>query len=76
VIAFFFFFFFFPTFSERLSDAMEKVSMGTSELAALASVSPHTVKRWLNGTFEPRHGNLIRLADTLDVSADFLCGRS
>lgn len=54
---------------------MKKRNLGTYDLAILTNVSHKTVKRWINGTFEPRHRNLIILSDTLNVSADFLCGK-
>ncbi|MGM9915791.1 helix-turn-helix domain-containing protein [Anaerotignum sp.] len=71
----FFFFFFFPNlFSERLAHAMEKQNMDAKSLATLTDVSPTTVRRWLNGTYEPRHINLPKVARVLNVSADYLCG--
>ncbi|WP_237172682.1 helix-turn-helix domain-containing protein [Paenibacillus lutimineralis] len=42
----------------------------------IANVSPTTVKRWLDGSFEPRHKNLARLADALNVSDNYLLGRA
>ncbi|NQX57541.1 helix-turn-helix transcriptional regulator [Paenibacillus qinlingensis] len=38
------------------------------------TVSPTTVKRWLEGRFEPGHRNLSRLADALYVPSDILLG--
>ncbi|WP_138756459.1 helix-turn-helix domain-containing protein [Paenibacillus sinopodophylli] len=60
----------------RLNSAMEERNLDTVALSMVAKVSPSTVKRWLAGTFEPRHKNLVRLADALDVSGDYLLGRS
>ena len=71
---FFFFFWEFPNIlSERLTHAMEKMNMDVSTLALLAGVSVVTVKRWLNGTYEPRHENLPKLICALQVPADYLC---
>ena len=78
VITMFFFFFFweFPNIlSERLTHAMEKMNMDVSTLALLAGVSVVTVKRWLNGTYEPRHENLPKIARELNVSTDYLHGK-
>jgi transcriptional regulator with XRE-family HTH domain len=71
-----FFFFFNSAFSKRLASAMEERGLDEIALAMIANVSPVTVKRWLDGNFEPRHKNLARLADALDVSGDYLLGRT
>jgi transcriptional regulator with XRE-family HTH domain len=70
------FFFFFPRseFSERLTHAMENRSINYEKLSVQIGVSPITVKRWIHGTFEPRHKNLPKIAHALSVSADYLCG--
>lgn len=73
---FFIFFFYDSEFSKRLTAAMEDRNLDHVAIAMIANVSPHTVRRWLNGKFEPRHKNLARLADALDVSGDYLLGRT
>lgn len=71
---FFFFFWEFPNIlSERLTHAMEKMNMDVSTLAEMVGVSVVTVKRWLNGTYQPRHMNLPKLICALQVPADYLC---
>ena len=71
---FFFFFLEFPNIlSERLTHAMEKMNMDVSTLALLVGASVATVKRWLNGTYQPRHVNLPKLICALQVPADYLC---
>ncbi|MGG1673291.1 helix-turn-helix domain-containing protein [Paenibacillus sp. NRS-1783] len=55
---------------------MENRNLDHVALAMIANVSPTTVKRWLDGNFEPRHKNLARLANALDVSGDYLLGRT
>lgn len=76
VIAFFYYYFFFPrsVFSERLNHAMEVRGTDIAKLSVQTEVSPVTVKRWMHGTFEPRHKNLPKIAGALRVSADYLCG--
>ena len=70
----FFFFWEFPNIlSERLTHAMEKMNMDVSTLAEMVGVSVVTVKRWLNGTYQPRHVNLPKLICALQVPADYLC---
>ena len=70
VIAFFFFFF---TFAEQLKSAMENQGLDSIALAEMVGVSVVTVKRWLNGTYQPRHVNLPKLICALQVPADYLC---
>lgn len=53
---------------------MKKLGIGPHDLALLAGVSSVTVKRWLCGTYEPRHVNLPKVARALNVSTDYLCG--
>jgi len=74
MIAFFFFFFFYSIFSERLKHAMKKQNITPAALAAKSDVFLVTVKRWLNGSYEPRHINLCKIACELNISADYLCG--
>lgn len=74
VIAFFYYFFQQSKFSERLTRTMENRGMDSLELSLQVGVSPVTVKRWIHGTFEPRHKNLPKIAGTLCVSTDYLCG--
>jgi transcriptional regulator with XRE-family HTH domain len=51
---------------------MDQSGMGVADLSRQTNVSPITVKRWLNGDFEPRHKNLPKIAYALRVSADYL----
>jgi transcriptional regulator with XRE-family HTH domain len=55
---------------------MEKRGIDSLILANLISVSPRTVKHWLDGKFAPRNKNLPRIADALDVSSDYLLSRT
>jgi lambda repressor-like predicted transcriptional regulator len=72
----FFFFFFDQDFSERLAAAMEDRGLDANALSMIAGVTPSTVQRWLTGKFKPRYASLKRIADTLDVSCDYLLGRT
>ncbi|WP_128102814.1 helix-turn-helix transcriptional regulator [Paenibacillus sp. DCT19] len=73
---FFFFFFYDSEFSKRLQSIMEERGLDHAALAILANVSPLTVKRWLNGKFEPRQRNLLKISNALDVSSNYLIGRT
>ncbi|WP_445667204.1 helix-turn-helix domain-containing protein [Paenibacillus sp. FSL K6-1558] len=73
---FFIFFFYDSEFSKRLKSVMEERDLDHTALAMLANVSPLTVRRWLNGKFEPRQRNLLKISNALDVSSDYLIGRT
>jgi transcriptional regulator with XRE-family HTH domain len=51
---------------------MECCGVNGAELAALSGVSAATISRYLNGLRQPTVDNIIRLADALDVSTDYL----
>lgn len=63
-------------FSERLSHCMQERHLNGRELAALSGVTAATISRYLNGLRTPTVDNLILLADTLDVSVDYLLGQN
>jgi transcriptional regulator with XRE-family HTH domain len=69
-------FFFDFAFADRLKSVMEERNIDAYLLASITNVSPTTVQRWLDGKFEPRHKNLARIVDALDVSSDRLLGRA
>lgn len=52
---------------------MENQGLDSIALAEMVGVSVVTVKRWLNGTYQPRHVNLPKLICALQVPADYLC---
>lgn len=53
---------------------MKDKGIDTRLLSELTSVSPVTVERWLEGKFEPRQRNLVKVSQALDVSSDYLLG--
>lgn len=55
---------------------MEERGIDVECLSEITNVSPVTVIRWLNGNFEPRQKNFIRISEALDVSNDYLLGRA
>jgi transcriptional regulator with XRE-family HTH domain len=55
---------------------MEDRGLTPASLAMVSGVAPVTVNRWLDGEFQPRFKNLARIADVLDVSSDYLLGRT
>ncbi|NHM27964.1 helix-turn-helix transcriptional regulator [Desulfofundulus sp. TPOSR] len=63
-------------FSERLKEARKKKNLLQKELATLLGVSRTTVTSWENGTRVPEFETLRRIADVLEVSVDYLLGRT
>ncbi|MFC3789613.1 helix-turn-helix domain-containing protein [Paenibacillus sp. GCM10012307] len=71
-----FFFFFHCDFPQRLASAMKDRGIDARLLSEITGVSHSTVERWLNGTFEPRQRNLLKITNALDVSNDYLLGKA
>lgn len=61
-------------FSKRLSLCMEQCGVNGRELSASSGVTAATISRYLNGLRMPTVGNVILLADSLNVSVDYLLG--
>ena len=62
-------------FSERLKAARLVRGLSQGDLAELSGLKPAAVSHFETGQRTPSLNNLIRLADALDVSADYLLGR-
>lgn len=63
-------------FSDRLKNARKKKKMYQKELAAILGVSRSAVTAWETGARFPEFGTLKRMADVLEVSVDYLLGRT
>jgi transcriptional regulator with XRE-family HTH domain len=63
-------------FPERLRQARELRRLSQAELASRAELQPSAVSHFETGTRRPSFDNLRRLADALQVSTDYLIGRS
>lgn len=61
-------------FSERLSLCMKQRKVNGVELSASSGVTAATISRYLNGLRMPTVENVILLADSLNVSVDYLLG--
>jgi transcriptional regulator with XRE-family HTH domain len=64
------------SFGERLRLLREERKLGQKEIGNLLGVSISSVGKYENGERTPSPDTLNQLADFLDVSADFLLGRS
>ncbi len=58
----------------RLSDALRKKDIQQKELAKAVGVPDNTVSYWCSGTRTPNTAQIIKIAEYLGVSADYLLG--
>jgi transcriptional regulator with XRE-family HTH domain len=63
-------------FAARLRAARELRSLSQSELAVRANLQPSAISHFEIGARSPSFDNLKRVADALDVTTDYLVGRS
>ena len=62
-------------FTERLKELRLKKGLTQKDIADLVHVNRVTYTNWEKGKREPSFENLIKLADLLEVSLDWLFGR-
>ncbi|CAG6229746.1 Cro/CI family transcriptional regulator [Streptococcus pneumoniae] len=62
-------------FTERLKKLRLKKGLTQTELGEKVGVKQNTFTNWEKGKREPSFENLIKLADLLEVSLDWLFGR-
>ncbi len=62
-------------FPDRLRTAREYRGLTQGELAERAGLQPSAVSHFETGTRKPSFDNLLLLANTLDVTTDYLLGR-
>ena len=63
-------------FGERINEARKAREWSILELALTADVSSSNIVRYEQGLGGPTLHNAIKLADALDVSLDWLAGRT
>ena len=63
-------------FSERLKAVRERRGMSQADLAKKAGLQPTAISHFETGTRSPSFDNLRKLTDALNVSTDYLRGRS
>lgn len=64
------------TFNERLKMLREDKGFTQQHLSEVLNVSSSAVSHYENGTREPTIETLIRMADVLNVSVDYLVGNT
>lgn len=62
-------------FEEQLLEIRKTRGMSQEALAEKIGVSRQAVSKWETGEAQPDYAKLIALADALEVSLDYLCGR-
>ncbi len=63
-------------FPQKLREERKKRGMTQKELGEKVGVKQNTFTNWENGKREPTLDNIIKLANILDVTVDYLLGRS
>ena len=63
-------------FAKRLLETRNKLDLSQEELAKRAKLQPTAVSHFETGTRKPSFDNLRRLADALEVTSDYLLGRT
>lgn len=62
-------------FSERMKEAMKKNNRMTQmELSKITGITNVSISRYINGQRVPKITEIIKIANALDVSCDFLLG--
>ena len=59
---------------ERLEELRRDKGMTQEDLAKILDVSVTTISSYERGEMFPKLVNLVKLAETLDISIDYLCG--
>lgn len=63
-------------FPERIAAIRKELKLSQEKFGELAGVSQRTVAFWESGQRMPSHAVISALADRLDLSVDFLLGRT
>ena len=63
-------------FAKNIRSLMEERGMTQDELAQAVGRTRQTVSQYVNGISEPGYDTLVKIADSFNVSVDFLLGRT
>lgn len=63
-------------FKKRIREALELRELTQGELAEKTGLKPSAVSHFASGTRKPSFDNLKRIANALEVTTDYLIGRS
>ena len=62
--------------TKRIREACDKQSIEMSQFEAKLGISRGLISRWGNGTSKPSSETLINISNILDISLDYLIGKS
>ena len=62
-------------FTKRLNQTLQKQNITQRQLSELTGITEQSISRYANGSRTPKTPELIKIADALDVSIDYLLGR-
>lgn len=62
-------------FTKRLNQTLQKQNITQKQLSELTGITEQSISRYVNGSRTPGTPELIKIADALDVSIDYLLGR-
>ena len=65
-----------PPFDTRFSELLTQCGISQYRLEKLTGISHSTMVYWKNGTKRPTVDSVIRIAEKLNVTVDFVLGRS
>jgi len=60
----------------RINPILKKRGMTQRKLAETIGVTEESMSRWITGARVPRANYIVYMADALDVSADYILGRT
>ena len=60
----------------RIKSAMLEAGMSQRELAKKAGITEGAVSRYMSGSRTPDASTMVKLADALNVTTDYILGRS
>jgi transcriptional regulator with XRE-family HTH domain len=60
----------------RLRELMDERELSVTKVVVLTGISDKTIRRYREGAHVPSSSHLLKLADALGVSTDYLLGRS
>lgn len=63
-------------FSERLKESRKQARLTQVEIAEVLGISQPAYASWERGTKKPTQENLVKIAQILNVSVDYLVGNS
>ena len=62
-------------FSDRLREALDKRGMKQIELSTRAGINKSQVSTYLKGGYYPKYDTIVRFAEILNVSPEWLAGK-